>query len=203
MMWVLMTLATIAMSASCSEKNGSEEATNTEQTNAARTTEATVNCFRQPVKTDPLVARMLKRDSLLENGLTIKAVVPCEHAKDLVMYYKEYVDTDPHYPLTKFVDFPLDHFREMVAEYDGKADHVRVYFGAKPKVVGNRLVSVMTVMFQGANQHSGLRGGYEDVTCNDTQVGTRTYNIGNPCPPPKCPGKSDYYTDEEMDKEPK
>ena len=157
-------------------------------------------CFLQPDTTDPLVVRMLKR----KNDLKLLSVVDCQHSKDLVDYYNNYVDTDPEYPLTKFVVFPTKDFVAMAKEWNGKADYVRVYFGATPvKFDNGKLVSSMTVMFKGAKVHNGDRGGYEDVPCKDDVPGARTYNVGTPCPPPRCPGISEYYDSTEMDQEPK
>lgn len=172
-------------------------------------------CFIEWDPSDTLADKMWKRklarrkaDSLKSHGLVVDldtknllSVIPCNEAKDLVNYYKKYVDIDPDNPLTKFVDFPFEDFDSIASEYRGKAKFIRVYFGANPDFVNNRRVSVTTVMFRGANPLS--TGGNEDVPCVNLLRGTQAYDLGIPCPPPRCPGRSDYYTPTEMEEIPK
>lgn len=195
--WAVMALLMVAMGA-CSG-GGNEQGSSLDSGGTAEPAMQRM-AMVAPDSTDSLVVRMLQWDSVTQANTTPGYVIDCQHAKDLVDYYRRFVDTDGSAPMTKFVDFPIAEMAEMVQEYNSRASHMRVYFGAKPMYSNGKLVNVMTVFFKGVTPHTG--GGQQDIPCG-TEVGTRPYDIANPCPPPRCNGVSEYYSPQEMEEEPK
>ena len=114
-------------------------------------------------------------------------------AADATAMYKLYNSTfNPGQDNSTNVAFGLKKMKEMLEAFEeAGADHVRVYFGA---IQNDGVKAQMepfvqtTVFFQAAKEEPENSGNIDDLAFDKISP----YDVGTPCPPPRCPGRSNY-----------
>lgn len=122
------------------------------------------------------------------------SLITQQKAKQMVELYSQKLNYNDK--LTHYVSKDIEELEKMLAYFKchGKT-HVKFYFGMEPfDSSSNRTVDRLTIFMEGAKECANPAPG--DVNCLDDADSTdeiKPFDIAQPCPPPKCAGRSRYY----------